>query len=146
MRINALLRLIAPLALAAALLGHGCGDDGAADDEESSSSSKKKDAGTIKRKDAGVKKDAAPKDEEEEDDEATDEEEEDTDEDEEKTSVRDAGKKDAEAAECTTHDECSDLEPDAGIACCDIPTGTCYVSKLSTCPSSSQTGNRPNYN
>ena len=121
------LRFLAPFALTALLAACG-GDDGGSTDKSNdtnSATSAKHDGGlkTAVKHDAGKPK-ADPSDEENTDD-TTDQGTDDT----AKPHKGDAGK----PGVCTANSDCH--AGDAGIGCCDVPSGMCFVSRMARCPS-----------
>ena len=129
------LRFLAPFALTALLAACG-GDDGGSTDkssDNSSATSAKHDGGlkTAVKHDAGKPK-ADPSDEENSDDSTDDSSDDTADEGTDDTATPhkgDAGK----PGVCTANSDCH--AGDAGIGCCDVPSGMCFVSRQARCPS-----------
>ncbi|MET0287324.1 MAG: hypothetical protein ABW352_22755 [Polyangiales bacterium] len=148
MDIRSFLRLSASSLLVAALAS-SCSDDppaardvnaDEADEDEGETSSTKRDAGRVR--DAG-KADAKARPSEEEEEEPTDEEEEE----EEEVKPRDAGKRsDAASGQCKADSDCRATR-DAGIACCDLKTSMCFMTREDECPLPEEDGEQmPTYN
>jgi hypothetical protein len=150
MAIRSLLRSSASTLLVAALAG-GCSDDPApsrddsnvadvSDEDEGETSSTTRDAGRVR--DAG-KADAKARPSEEEEEPS----EEEVEEEEEPTPARDAGRRaDAASGQCKADRDCK-ATSDAGIACCDLKTSMCFMTREDECPLPEEDeGMMPTYN
>ncbi len=143
MHSNAFLRFLAPLLLAAAMVG--CGDDGGSTKQPVKTKDAGRDAG---KKDAGKTTSDQSSSKADDDDDDDDDTSDDDSSDDDSSDDTSNDEEDAGTEGCTSNDDCPPGDgDDAGIGCCDTQTGMCFVHDGTACPAVLRpTGSRQSYN